>query len=161
MKTDFKLLLSKLVENKFDFIIVGGFAAAAYGSSYVTHDLDVCAVLSPENIEKLRKILADIHPKDRITKTKPPFLIVPEDLEGINNLYLETDAGVLDLLSNIIGVGDFEEVKKSAIEIPIFGRPCKIISIDDLIKSKQTLKRPKDLLVVAELETIRKKTEQS
>ena len=50
MKTDFKLLLSKLVENKFDSIIVGGFAAAAYGSSYVTHDLDVCAVLSPENM---------------------------------------------------------------------------------------------------------------
>ena len=60
MKTDFKLLLSKLVENDFDFIVIGEFAAAAYGSSFVTSDLDVCAVLTPENIEKLRMILADI-----------------------------------------------------------------------------------------------------
>lgn len=157
MKTDFRLLLNKLIENNFDFIIVGGFAAAAYGSSYVTHDLDVCAVLSPENIEKLRKILTDINPRHRITQTKPSFLIIPDELQGINNLYLETDAGVLDLLSNIIGVGDFEEVKKSAIEISIFGHSCKIISLDDLIKSKQTLKRPKDLSVAQELEVIRAK----
>lgn len=157
MKTDFKLLLNKLVENNFDFIIVGGFAAAAYGSTYVTHDLDVCAVLSPENIEKLREILADIHPKHRTTQTKPSFLVVPDELKGINNLYLETDVGVLDLLSNIIGVGDFEEVKKSSIEVSIFGHPCKVISIDDLIKSKKTLKRPKDLVVAEELVIIRGK----
>ena len=31
MKTDFKLLLSKLSENNIDFIVIGGFAAAAYG----------------------------------------------------------------------------------------------------------------------------------
>lgn len=41
MKTDLKLLLSKLSENDFDFIVIGGFAAAAYDSSFVTSDLDV------------------------------------------------------------------------------------------------------------------------
>lgn len=84
---------------------------------------------------------------------------IPEDTNGINNLYLSTDAGVLDLLSNVIGVGDFSEVSKSAIEVSIFGNKCKLISLDDLIKCKQTLKRPKDLLVANELEIIRKKTE--
>jgi predicted nucleotidyltransferase len=157
MKTDFKTLLSKLSENDFDFILIGGFAASVYGSSYVTHDLDVCAILTPENIEKLRKVLADVHPKHRITSNKPSFLEIPEDLNGINNLYLETDVGVLDLISNVIGIGDFSELSKNAIEIKIFGQNCKLISLDDLIKAKLTLKRPKDILVAQELEIIQKK----
>jgi predicted nucleotidyltransferase len=157
MKTDFKILLSKLAENNFDFILVGGFAAAAYGSTYVTYDLDVCAVLSPENIEKLRSILADIHPKHRITQNKPSFIDTPDTLESINNIYLETDVGVLDILSNISGVGDFNELHKNAIEVQIFGHRCKIISIEDLIKAKLALKRPKDLVVADELKLIQEK----
>ncbi len=159
MKTDFKLLLSKLSENDFDFIVIGGFAAAAYGSSFVTSDLDVCAILKPDNIEKLRKALSDIHPKHRIANNKPSFLDTPKSIEGINNLYLQTDAGILDLLSNVTGVGDFEELSKSCIEIKIYGYKCKIISIEDLIKAKLALKRPKDLEVARELATIHKKSD--
>lgn len=155
MKTDFKLLLSKLSENDFDFIVIGGFAAAAYGSSFVTSDLDVCAILAPDNIQKLRKALGDIHPLHRIANNKPSFLDTPKSIEGINNLYLQTDAGILDLISNVTGVGDFQELSKSCIEIKIYGYKCKMISIEDLIKAKLALKRPKDLEVAKELEAIK------
>lgn len=159
MKTDFKLLLSKLSENDFDFIVIGGFAAAAYGSSFVTTDLDVCAILTPDNIEKLRKALGDIHPLHRIANNKPSFLDTPKSIEGINNLYLQTDVGILDLLSNVTGVGDFKELSKSCIEIKIYGYKYKMISIEDLIKAKLALKRPKDLEVARELEIIHKKAD--
>jgi predicted nucleotidyltransferase len=161
MKTNFRLLLNKLIENNFDFVLIGGFAAAAYGSSYVTYDLDICAVLSPEKINHLRDILKDTHPKHRITLQKPSFLDVPDDLIGINNLYLETDVGVLDIITNVSGIGNFEEVSRSAIEIQIFGHKCKVISLDDLIKAKLTLKRPKDLVVANELELIRDRSKNS
>ncbi len=71
---------------------------------------------------------------------KKSFLELPEDLNGINNLYLSTDAGVLDLIGQVVGVGDFSEVSKSAIKISILGNECKIISLNDLIKCKKTLK---------------------
>ncbi len=157
MKTDFKLLLSKLSENDFDFIVIGGFAAAAYGSNFVTSDLDVCAILTPDNIEKLRKALTDINPKHRIANNKPSFLDTPKSIDGINNLYLQTDAGIIDLLSNLTGVGDFMELSKSCIEIKIYGHKCKIISIEDLIKAKLAIKRPKDLEVAREIEFIHRK----
>lgn len=157
MKTDFKLLLSKLAENNFDFIVIGGFAAAAYGSSFVTSDLDVCAILTPENIEKLRLALADIHPLHRTSNNKPSFLEIPKSIEGINNLYLQTDAGVLDLISNVTGVGDFQELSKSCVQVKIYGYNCKLISIEDLIKAKLALKRPKDLEVAKELQLINQK----
>lgn len=157
MKTDFKLLLSKLSENDFDFIVIGGFAAAAYGSSFVTQDLDLCAVLTPDSIEKLRDILRDVHPVHRIAQNKPSFLDQPKIVEGINNLYLQTDIGVLDLLSNVTGVGDFNELKKSCVEVSIYGHKCKLISINDLIKAKRALNRTKDLEVAKELELILKR----
>ena len=94
MKIDFKLLLSKLSENNFDFIVSGSFAAGAYGSSFVTSVLDVCAILSPDNIEKLRKALAEIHPKHRIANNKPSFLDTPKSIEGINNLKKPKDLEV-------------------------------------------------------------------
>lgn len=159
MKTDFKVLINKLIESEVDFVLIGGLAASAYGSTYVTYDLDVCALLTPENIQKLRSSLVDIHPQHRMMIPKKSFMEIPDDLGGINNLYLSTDAGVLDLISNVIGIGDFSEVSKSAVEISVFGNKCKIISLDDLIKCKKTLKRPKDLLVAAELEAIRKKNQ--
>lgn len=59
------------------------------------------------------------------------------------------------LLSNVTGVGDFEELRKSCIEIKIYENKCKIISINDLIKAKLALKRPKDLEVARELEVIK------
>jgi predicted nucleotidyltransferase len=156
MKTDFKVLLNKLADENFDFILVGGFAAAAYGSTYVTYDLDICAVLSPANIQKLRSILADLHPVHRITQNKPSFTDHPKDLNEINNIYLQTDAGVLDILSNITGVGAFDELARNAVDIQIFGHDCKIISLDDLIKAKLALNRPKDIVVVEELQKIKK-----
>jgi predicted nucleotidyltransferase len=159
MRTDFKILINKLTKSGFDFVLIGGLAASAYGSTYVTHDLDVCAVLTPENIEKLREILMDLHPQHRMMIPKKSFMEIPENLEGINNLYLSTDAGVLDLIGQVVGVGNFSEVSKSAVTISIFGNECKIISLDDLIKCKKTLKRPKDMLVASELEAIRQKTE--
>lgn len=155
MKTDFKLLLSKFHENNIEFIIVGGFAAAAYGSSFVTHELDICSVLTPENVDKLRKTLSDVNPIHRIAQNKPSFLDTPKSNEGIKNLYLQTDIGVLDILSSITGVGDYDVLKKSCIEIKIYGYSCKLISIEDLIKAKLALKRPKDLEVVKELEVIK------
>jgi adenine deaminase len=46
-------------------VIVGGFAATLHGSSLVTRDLDVCAILSDQNVEKLRDALRDLQPTHR------------------------------------------------------------------------------------------------
>jgi hypothetical protein len=56
---EINLLLQRLCDAGVDFVIVGGFAATLHGSSLVTRDLDVCAILSSENVEKLRAALRD------------------------------------------------------------------------------------------------------
>ena len=51
-------LLKILAENEIDFIVIGGFAGVLYGSTLVTRDLNICSLLTPENLEKLRKVLS-------------------------------------------------------------------------------------------------------
>lgn len=150
-------LLKLLLENHIDFVLVGGFASTLYGSTMVTRDIDICYAMTPENIENLREILKDFHPVHRQTMDKLSFIELPKELKGINNLYLDTDLGTLDVLSQITGVGDYEKVKAKCIEVSVFGHQCKVISLDDLITAKKALGRNKDLLVVQELEEIRKK----
>ncbi len=90
-----------------------------------------------------------------MTHTKLSFLTHPTDLTGIQNLYLETDLGVLDIVSKVEAVGDFYNVLKNSTEVKLYGGKCNLISIDDLIKSKTALGRHRDLVVVEELKAIK------
>ena len=44
--TELNQLIQRLCDAEIDFVIVGGFAGILHGSTLVTRDLDVCAVLS-------------------------------------------------------------------------------------------------------------------
>lgn len=148
------LLLQRLADARFEFVVVGGYASVLHGSAYVTDDLDICAVLTPQNVEILRTALADLKPCHRMTHQKLSFLEHPPVGHVVNNLYLETEGGVLDILSNVLGVGDYQRLRQSAIEVPLFGRKCLVISLADLIAAKEAMGREKDLLTAKELRAI-------
>jgi hypothetical protein len=155
MKPDLNRLLQLLLENQIDFVLVGGFAGVLHGSSLVTKDVDICSMLTPEHIEKLRKVLAPLKPKHRMTPQRISFLEEPRTLESIKNLYLETSLGTLDIISSVTGVGDFKRLLDRAIEVPLFGFRCKVISIEDLIAAKKTMGREKDRIAIRELNAIK------
>jgi len=150
-------LIERLCDAGVDFVIVGGFAGVLHGSSLVTRDLDVCAVLSAENIAKLRAALGDLHPIHRLTPQRLSFMDIPEPGLDMKNLYLETQLGPVDFLGSILGIGDFERVRAASIEIELFGRPCRVISLQDLIRAKEALGRDKDLLAAQQLRAIAEK----
>jgi len=84
----------------------------------------------------------------------PPFLAGPEDLSKAQDFYLVTDLGVLDIVERVEGVGRYFDVLQNSEEIEMYGGACRIIGIDDLIKSKKRLGRHRDLVTVMELEAI-------
>ena len=79
----------------------------------------------------------------------------PAALSKHRNLYLLTDLGRLDILSEVPPVGAYAEVAQNAITQEVYGRPCRIISLDDLITVKRYLGRDKDRLVERELLAVR------
>lgn len=154
---DINRLLQRLCDADIDFVIVGGFAATLHGSSLVTRDLDVCAILSSESVQKLRDVLRDLKPTHRLTPQKLSFIDNPDPGVEIRNLYLTTDFGPVDILGSITGVGEFDRVRTGSIQVELFGRTCRVISLDDLIQAKEALGREKDLLAAKELRAVREK----
>ncbi len=150
-------LIERLCDAGIDFVIVGGFAGVLHGSTLVTRDLDVCTVLSAENVTKLRATLCDLRPTHRMTPQRLSFLDTPEPGLGMKNLDLETELGPIDFLGSILGIGDFERVRAASIEIDLIGRRCRVISLQDLIQAKEALGRDKDLLAAKELRAIAEK----
>jgi predicted nucleotidyltransferase len=145
------LILQRLVKAKVEFVVIGGYAAVIHGSAYVTNDVDVCTVLSPENVERIRAALVDLKPVHRQTHRRLSFLEHPAVGEEVQNLYLETDHGVIDILSSVLGVGDFYRLREQAESVMLFGQTVKVISIDDLIAAKEAVGRDKDKLTAKEL----------
>lgn len=155
---DLNRLIQRLCDADIEFVIVGGFAAVLHGSSFVTRDLDVCAVLTSENVQKLRDAFRELHPVHRLTPQPLSFLDNPDPGIEVRNLYLRTDIGPLDVLTSIPGVGDYRRVYARSAEIELFGRRCRVISLDDLIRAKEALGREKDLLAAKELRGIQEKS---
>ena len=155
--TNLNNLLQKLCEAEVEFVIVGGFAAVIHGSSMLTQDLDVCIELNDSNIEKLRNTFADLNPIHRFSSERLSFLDNPEPAVAVKNLYLQTNLGPIDFLTNIDGVGNYKDVRNNADEITLFNRKVYIININTLLKAKETLGREKDLLTAKELRAILEK----
>lgn len=155
--TELNRLLQRLCDADIEFVIVGGFAAMLHGSALLTRDLDVCAVLTDENVAKLRDTLRELNPTHRFTPQRLSFLDNPDPGVPLRNLYLQTEWGPVDILTSITGVGEFDRVRASSVEIEIFGRRCRVLAIEDLIDAKEALGREKDRLSVKELRAIQEK----
>jgi predicted nucleotidyltransferase len=156
---DFSQLLRRLADAGLDFVIVGGYAAVSHGSSYLTRDVDICAVLTDENVAKIRRALGDWNPKHRMTPQKLSFLTYPPAGQALKNIYLQTDRGVVDILTSVLGVGDFQRLRSQAEELEVDGQRLHVISLADLIIAKEAMGREKDLLTAKELRAIAAKRE--
>lgn len=86
--------------------------------------------------------------------TRPPLGADPARFIGNKNLCATTDEGVLDLLSEVTGVGGFDAVNRSALSFDLGGFVCRVMSLEDVLRSKRALARPKDLVVVRQLEAV-------
>jgi hypothetical protein len=148
-------LLGRLHEEKVQFVIVGGFAAILHGGSVVTEDVDICCRFTSGNLLRLQKALADLHPVHRLTPKKLPLALTAVRCRGLKNLYLQTDWGVVDCLSEVLGVGDYASVRKQSIAVKLPFGNCRVLGLDALIKAKEAMGRPHDLKSVEELKAVR------
>ena len=70
------------------------------------------------------------------------------------NFTLTTDVGDLDILAEVTGMGNYEQVLAFSEEMEIFGISCKVLTLEGLIKAKRAAKRAKDLRLLPELEAL-------
>jgi hypothetical protein len=152
--TDFAGLLKALGGAGVDFILVGGAAAVAHGSTRLTLALDVVYSRDAQNLRRLVRALA---PHDPYLRGAPPGLPFHWDVATVErglNFTLITSLGVIDLLGEIAGGGSYERLLADTIELEVYGLKCRCLSLRRLIAVKRAAGRPRDLEAIAELEAI-------
>jgi predicted nucleotidyltransferase len=153
-ETDVQKLLDAFHHEEVEFVIIGGLAAVLQGSAYVTADFDLCYSRKIENLEKLARALASFRPMLRAVPDQVPFQLDLSALRSGMNFTLTTDVGDVDILGEVTGMGDYQQVEAFSEEMEIFGVNCKVLTLEGLIKAKRAVGRAKDLRILPELEAL-------
>ncbi|MGQ0721702.1 MAG: hypothetical protein ACT4PE_09035 [Candidatus Eiseniibacteriota bacterium] len=152
--TDFRALLTRLVDAGVEFIVVGGLAGIAHGAARSTQDVHVVYSRTEANLERLVRALLPVRPYLRGAPPGLPFSWDARTLRAGLNFTLETETGDIDLLGELTGGGTYENLLSSSIEILVFGHSVRCLSLRKLIEVKRAAGRPKDLEAIAELEAL-------
>ncbi len=147
-------LLKRLHKAEVEFVLIGGLAAYAHGSTLNTSDVDVCCRFTEENLMRIEGAFSDLHPVHRM-RPDMPLALTPEQCAYLKNLYIKTDLGVVDCLGEVLAVGDFDEALKHSVEIELPFGIIRILDIDTLIKAKEAMGRPHDLIAVQHLKALK------
>ncbi len=148
-------MLRGLTDRKVRFVVVGGVAAAAHGSSRVTNDLDICyEALDKANLIALGSVLAGWRAYPRGVEPGLPFIMDDRTLRGAPVLTLTTVEGDIDVMDRIAGVGDYAAIRGHSEKIAALGVSFRILDLPSLIKSKRAAGRPRDFEHLPELEAL-------
>jgi hypothetical protein len=127
----------------------------ARGSAYVTRDVDICYERSKENLRRLVQALLPYHPRLRTPKEDVPILWDEFTLRNGLNFTLRTDLGDLDLLGEVTALGLYKDALAASDVMEAYGRSCRVLNLDALIRTKKAAGRTKDLLAIPELEALK------
>ena len=148
-------MLGGLVASNVHFVVVGGLAAAAHGSSRVTNDLDICYdALDDANLVALAGLLATWTAYPRGVETGLPFIMDDRTLRGAPILTLTSSEGDIDVMDRIAGVGPYAHVRKHSEKIAALGVSFRVLDLPSLIKAKRAAGRPRDFEHLPELEAL-------
>ena len=154
-------ILQALVDERVDFILIGGLAAQVHGSPSLTGDVDVCHGLDHENLERLSKALERLA---AVRRTMPAGVVSRVDLRALRAgdvFTLTTRFGDLDLLGHPDPSLDYEHLRAGAIAAEILGVPVRVASLDDLMAMKRAAGRPKDRVELEILGALREEIDRA
>ena len=139
------------------YVVMGGFAAVAYGSPLPTVDVDVTPERSKENLHRLSAALDDLDARIRVQGI-PDGLAFDHDAESLSAvsvLNLITRMGELDLVMSPAGGADYPELRDRAITVRLHDTDIPLASLDDVIASKEAADRAKDRAALPILRALR------
>lgn len=151
-------LLRALVTRGVDFVVIGGIAAVIHGSAQNTFDLDITFASDQANLDLLGDALIELKATLRAGREDVPLVPDGRPLRSVDVLTMNTTLGMFDVLGRPKGAPPYERLRASARRIRLGDFGVLVASIDDLIAMKLAAGRPKDLVAVDEMRTIKRLT---
>jgi hypothetical protein len=146
-----KAILRKLLEHDVDFVLIGGLAGIARGSSYPSYDVDIAYARDPKNLERLASALRDLGATLRGAPPDLPFQLDAQALKAGSLFTFETPYGSLDILSDPDGAPAYAKLKAATgAPAEVEGELIHVASLDHLIAMKDASARVKDKLMATE-----------
>ncbi|HEX6780740.1 MAG TPA: hypothetical protein VF125_01780 [Solirubrobacterales bacterium] len=143
-------LLGALDRHGVDFVLVGGLAGIAHGSSFPTYDLDIAYSRDRPNIERLVDALREIGVTLRVAPADLPFQLDAATIANGANFTFDTKFGSFDILGDVAGIKSYGDLRRDSRVEEVFELEVRIASLDHLIAMKRAANRPKDQVMVME-----------
>jgi len=143
LSKDLREFVALLNSKQIDYLVVGAFAVGWHGHMRFTADIDFLVGTRPENSELVVAALKEFG--------FGSLGITVEDLSRPDQfVQLGAKPNRIDLITSIAAV-DFETAWKNRVPGTLDGLPVNYISMDDLIRNKESTGRGKDALDAEEL----------
>jgi hypothetical protein len=138
-----------------EFLVIGGQAETLMGGARVTYDTDFCYRRTPQNLERLANALKELKPTLRNAPPDLPVMLDAAALALGNNYTFDTSIGKLDLLGWVEPIGPYEALFPSSEPYSVGEIEIRTIGLEDLIRIKEYINRPKDRDSLFQLVAIR------
>ena len=138
-----------------EFILIGGQAEALHGSPRVTYDIDLCYRRTSENLERLAAALREMKVTLRNAPADLPFIIDARSLALGCKYTFDTPFDAVDFLGYVEPIGGYDDLIQNAEHYPFRDGDLAVISLDDLIRVKEHIQRPKDRESLFQLRAIK------
>lgn len=132
---DLKMLIRALDQRQAEYLLIGGYALFAHGYHRSTTDIDLLVPATQAAGEKVKAALM-ILPDQAARDIDPSWFDEPENIRV-------ADAFVVDILLKACGE-TYESLSPYAQTIDLDGVPVRTISLEGLLRTKQTM-RDKDI----------------
>src|SRR5260221_5270417 len=156
-----RALFTRLKEHNVEFVIIGGVCGVLHGVPLITFDLNICCPFSAENLRRIEAAVIDLHPYHRLAANKLPLELTDSLISRLNNLYLNTDLGILDCLSEVAGIGNYAEVFKCSVPDKTSYGEFRMLSLEALILANQAAGRERDLYALRLIRAIKERRSSS
>lgn len=156
---DTERLLRALDAASVRYVLIGGVACVIHGAEQTTYDTDLLPALDAANLDRLLAALEGLHAAVLVDPRRLEFEDgEPWELEVLRRgsagmheadaWHFTTEAGLVDVVMTAAGVGDFDSHLPNVEELEVFGVRVQVAGIADIVRSKEFLRRPKDLSIV-------------
>jgi hypothetical protein len=144
-----------LENEEVEYLLVGGFAMAFHGYVRATHDLDLWIKDGMENLERLKRVLFKNGVKG-IEETRELQLVA-----GFTQFNVGNSGFVVDPMTNLkaFSAFDFDKCYERAKSGEFKDIHFKVVHMNDLLKEKEALNRPKDQADIIHLKELKQKGE--
>lgn len=152
-------ILSALVEEGVEFLLIGGVAVGFHGFVRGTKDVDVVPAPDSENLARLSRALAKLEATvegaEEFKNEELPDPLDPEVLKLGGNWVLDTRLGRFDVMQWIGDDGLWEKLSPTAVEVETGGLTLRVVDYEGLVALKEQAGRPQDLIDLQRLREAR------